>query len=424
MSVLFVEPSTSLIQAMGYLGEQSHNPDQCPDRNLMVDSNYPDISSFFAESERRIAKANRLRNHLYSVRLSFSRDEFDPMQAADQDLAFDLSKEFVESWLKEKKINRPYVIALQADGKSGLLHTHIYICNPGADGKGIPKGVSALKMQDLNDRVTREFMLKHDRSTAVQDKLMANKKQHDHNSMGASVGEQHYGKSKANAKAKENREYMKKALANALGLATSRQEFLRLIQQQSIYLNRRANKADDDLWLRQDGTFRKSLSFEYRGMPGRTATLLGLSLEQIDQRLKWNAKLKQNQNQNQKQLSVPIQHTHQHKPPKVKFHSLKLVKPKAKTAEKTVTKTVLPKPHLNLQELLNEKYRELIKINEQLSDPKLPKSKREYLEKIKPGVVQAVSELESAFFVGETQKEVWRRKKKERELEKESAPES
>lgn len=423
MSVLFVEPSTSLIQAMGYLGEQSHNPNQCPDRNLMVDSNYPDITSFFAESERRIAKANRLRNHLYSVRLSFSRDEFDPMQAADQDLAFDLSKEFVESWLKEKKINRPYVIALQADGKSGLLHTHIYICNPGADGKGIPKGVSALKMQDLNDKVTREFMLKHDRSTAVQDRLMANKKQHDHNSMGASIGDRHYGKSKANAKAKENREYMKKILANALSQATTRQEFLRLIQQRGIYLNRRANKADDDdLWLRQDGSFRKSLSFEYRGTPGRTATLLGLSLEQIDQRLKWNAKLKQNQNQ--KQLSVPIQHTHHHKRPKVKFHSLKLAKPKAKTAEKTVTKTVLPKPHLNLQELLNEKYRELIKINEQLSDPKLPKSKREYLEKIKPGVVQAVSELESAFFVGETKKEVWRRKKKERELEKESAPES
>ncbi|MDM8220995.1 hypothetical protein [Limosilactobacillus vaginalis] len=418
MSTLFVEPSASLFKALGYLAEQSHNPDQCPDRNLMVDSNCSDVSEFFAETERRIAKANRLRNHLYSVRLSFSKDEFDPTQATDQDLAFDLSKEFVESWLKEKNVNRPYVIALQADGKSGLLHTHIYICNPGADGKGIPKGVSALKMQDLNDRVTREFMLKHDRSTAVQDKLMANKKQHDHNSMGASVGDRHYGKSKANAKAVDNKEYMKKAMMSALKQATSRQEFLQLILQQNIYLNRDANKSSDDLWLRHDGGFRKSLSFEYRGTPARTATLLGLNLEQIDQQLKWNAKLKQNQKQ--KQLSVPIQHTHQHKRPKVKFHSLKLVKPKAKT----VTKTVLPKPHLNLQELLNEKYRELIKINEQLSDPKLPKSKREYLEKIKPGVVQAVSELESAFFVGETQKEVWRRKKKERELEKESAPES
>ena len=418
MSTLYVEPSASLFKAMQYLGEQSHNPDQCPDRNLMVDSNYSDVSEFFVETERRIAKANRLRNHLYSVRLSFSRDEFDPMQAADQDLAFDLSKEFVESWLKEKKINRPYVIALQADGKSGLLHSHIYVCNPGADGKGIPKGVSALKMQDLNDRVTREFMLKHDRSTAVQDKLMANKKQHDHNSMGASVGNRHYGKAKANAKAGDNKEYMKKIMLSALKQATSRQEFLQLILQQNIYLNRRANKTGNDLWLRQDGTFRKSLSFEYRGTPGRTATSLGLSLEQIDQQLKWNAKLKQNQKQ--KQLSVPIQHTHQHKQPKVKFHSLKLVKPKAKT----VTKTVLPKPHLNLQELLNEKYRELIKINEQLSDPKLPKAKREYLEKIKPSVVQAVGELESAFFVGETKKEVWRRKQKERELEKESAPES
>lgn len=422
MSTLYVEPSASLFKAMQYLGEQSHNPDQCPDRNLMVDSNYSDVSEFFVETERRIAKANRLRNHLYSVRLSFSRDEFDPTQATDQDLAFELSKEFVESWLKEKGINRPYIVALQADGKSGLLHSHIYICNPGADGKGIPKGVSALKMQDLNDKVTREFMLKHDRSTAVQDKLMANKKQHDHNSMGASTGDCHYGKSKANAKAKDNREYMKKALTNALAQATTRQAFLRLIQQRGIYLNRRANKEDSDLWLRLDGTFRKSLSIEYRGTPGRTTTLLGLNLEQIDQQLKWNAKLKQNQNQ--KQLSVPIQHAHQHKRSKVKFHSLKLVKPKAKVAEKTVTKTVLPKPHLNLQELLNEKYRELIKINEQLSDPKLPKSKREYLEKIKPGVVQAVSELESAFFVGETQKEVWRRKKKERELEKESAPES
>ena len=422
MSTLYVEPSASLFKAMQYLGEQSHNPDQCPDRNLMVDSNYSDVSEFFVETERRIAKANRLRNHLYSVRLSFSRDEFDPTQATDQDLAFELSKEFVESWLKEKGINRPYIVALQADGKSGLLHTHIYICNPGADGKGIPKGVSALKMQDLNDKVTREFMLKHDRSTAVQDRLMANKKQHDHNSMGASVGKQHYGKSKANAKAADNKEYMKKAMMSALKQATTRQAFLRLIQQRGIYLNRRANKEDSDLWLRLDGTFRKSLSFEYRGTPARTATLLGLSLEQIDQRLKWNAKLKQNQNQ--KQLSVPIQHTHQHKQPKVKFHSLKLVKPKAKTAEKTVTKTVLPKPHLNLQELLNEKYRELIKINEQLSDPKLPKAKREYLEKIKPGVVQAVGELESAFFVGETKKEVWRRKQKERELEKEAAPES
>lgn len=422
MSTLYVEPSASLFKAMQYLGEQSHNPDQCPDRNLMVDSNYSDVSEFFVETERRIAKANRLRNHLYSVRLSFSRDEFDPTQATDQDLAFELSKEFVESWLKEKGINRPYIVALQADGKSGLLHSHIYICNPGADAKGIPKGVSALKMQDLNDKVTREFMLKHDRSTAVQDKLMANKKQHDHNSMGASIGDRHYGKSKANAKAKENREYMKKALTNALAQATTRQAFLRLIQQRGIYLNRRANKEDSDLWLRLDGTFRKSLSFEYRGTPGRTTTLLGMDLEQIDQQLKWNAKLKQNQKQ--KQLSVPIQHTHQHKRPKVKFHSLKLVKPKAKTAEKTVTKTVLPKPHLNLQELLNEKYRELIKINDQLSDPKLPKAKREYLERIKPGVVQAVSELESAFFVGETKKEVWRRKQKERELEKEAAPES
>ena len=422
MSTLYVEPSASLFKTTQYLGEQSHNPDQCPDRNLMVDSNYSDVSEFFVETERRIAKANRLRNHLYSVRLSFSRDEFDPTQATDQDLAFELSKEFVESWLKEKGINRPYIVALQADGKSGLLHTHIYICNPGADGKGIPKGVSALKMQDLNDKVTREFMLKHDRSTAVQDRLMANKKQHDHNSMGASVGKQHYGKSKANAKAADNKEYMKKAMMSALKQATTRQAFLRLIQQRGIYLNRRANKEDSDLWLRLDGTFRKSLSFEYRGTPARTATLLGLSLEQIDQRLKWNAKLKQNQNQ--KQLSVPIQHTHQHKQPKVKFHSLKLVKPKAKTAEKTAAKTVLPRPHQNLQELLNEKYRELIKINEQLSDPKLPKAKREYLEKIKPGVVQAVGELESAFFVGETKKEVWRRKQKERELEKEAAPES
>ena len=422
MSTLYVEPSASLFKAMQYLGEQSHNPDQCPDRNLMVDSNYSDVSEFFVETERRIAKANRLRNHLYSVRLSFSRDEFDPTQATDQDLAFELSKEFVESWLKEKGINRPYIVALQADGKSGLLHSHIYICNPGADAKGIPKGVSALKMQDLNDKVTREFMLKHDRSTAVQDKLMANKKHHDHNSMGASIGDRHYGKSKANAKAVDNKEYMKKAMMSALKQATSRQEFLQLILQQNIYLNRDANKSSDDLWLRYDGGFRKSLSFEYRGTPGRTATLLGLNLEQIDQQLKWNAKLRQNQKQ--KQLSVPIQHAHQHKRSKVKFHSLKLVKPKAKTAEKTVTKTVLPKPHQNLQELLNEKYRELIKINEQLGDPKLPKAKREYLEKIKPSVVQAVGELESAFFVGETKKEVWRRKKKEMELEKESAPES
>ena len=50
MSTLYVEPSASLFKAMQYLGEQSHNPDQCPDRNLMVDSNYSDVSEFFVET--------------------------------------------------------------------------------------------------------------------------------------------------------------------------------------------------------------------------------------------------------------------------------------------------------------------------------------------------------------------------------------
>lgn len=292
MSTLFVEPSSSLKKAMSYLAEPSHNPAKTPNRNLMFASNYHDPTRFFLEAERRINKSSKTRNKIYSIRLSFTREEFNPNSSIDQYLALEASKAFTETWLESKKTNRPYLIALQSDGQSGLLHSHIFICNPGVNGQGIYKGVSALQMQDLNDKVMRKFMLDHDRSTKVQDKLMHAKKERDFNSMLDSDNAHKYGKSKMNSRSKEKKEKMTQALEIALHNAVDRKSFLRLTMQQGIYLSHRSNNLED-LWFRRDGTYRKSISFEYKGTTARSFSLLNMNLEEIDKQIRQNRDQKQ-----------------------------------------------------------------------------------------------------------------------------------
>lgn len=202
MSTLNAEWST-LMTAINYLGGMSHNPDVSPVRNLMMESNYSNPARFILETKRRVALANRTKHEICSIRLSFSRKEFDPEKIEDQNLAMLASKTFVDAWLKKKQINRPYLISLQADGESGLLHTHIYVCNPDANGKGIPHGFSALKMQDINDQVMHNFMIDHDREPGVQDELAKAKNKRDRNSTMASDRDHLYGRSKENPKFQE-----------------------------------------------------------------------------------------------------------------------------------------------------------------------------------------------------------------------------
>lgn len=393
MSTLYVEGSTSLKQALIYLSQPSHNPDKVLQRNLLVYTNCDDPTGFMIATEWRLSQS-QVKNQLYSIRLSFSKNEFDPNNHVDQFLAMDVSRTFTEAWLKYKKITRPYLIALQADGQGGLLHSHIYICNPGHDGNGIAKGVSALQMQDLNDKVMTKFMLDHGRSTKVQDELIKRKHQRDEN---ASVSARHgysYGKSKLNAKAEKNKKAMTKALHNALTHAVTKDDFIRLIQQQGIYLNRRDN---GDIWLRKDGTYRKSISLEYKGTKARTATLLHMDLKEIADQIDKNAEVTPHTTKSNSSYA-PEKSLHKH-----------LVNHK----ETTLPKTVSINGHksragsddssnlgfYNLKDLIRKKQAKLTNINSQLEDSQLSKEKRQQLMAVKRQILSEIGELESSLAV-------------------------
>lgn len=414
MSTLFVEPSTSVTKAMSYLSGESHNPDVSPIRNLMFKSNYSDAMRFFVETKRRMNKANRARNQIYSIRLSFSRNEFDAKDSTDQLQALELSKQFTEALLKKKNINRPYLVALQADGRSGLLHAHIYICNPGTDGKGIPKGLSALKLQDLNDRVTKDYMIDHDRSTSVQDRLIANKQNRDHNSVLAATGNHKYARSVKNEKAFDNRRSMQFLLQQALRVAVDREDFLRRLQQRGVYINQRANSSSDDLWLTDTGTFRKSISLEYKGTKARTTTLLGMNLEQIDQQLFKNLMAKRTQKQIEKwsklvdkNKTAPLKKRQADQQAK---QQTKVTQPRSakRPVKQQNNRPLFLRDYINQEELLNRKYQKLMAINQKLADSNLSDPVRQRLEVQHKKLVSEVADLESIVSVNQTQKSIQR----------------
>ena len=371
MSTLYVEGSTSLKRALIYLSEPSHNPDKVPQRNLLVYTNCDDPTGFMIATQWRISQS-QVKNQIYSIRLSFSRDEFDPSNYVDQYLAMDVTRAFTEEWLKSKNIMRPYLIALQADGQSGLLHSHIYICNPGDNGEGISKGVSALQMQDLNDKVMTKFMRDHGRSTEIQDELIKRKRLRDKNAEGSARRGYSYGKSKLNAKAKANKETMTKVLQESLSKAVSKEQFIFLIRQQGIYLNRRAN-GSDDLWLRKDGKYRKSISLEYKGTKARTATLLRMDLKEIADQIDKNAQV--GHISKVKDQYVPDKDLH--KPHQNVRKSVVMRKINLKNVPKNTTVgDNTPNPAFySLKDLIGKNQAKLAAINKQLENNLLTKEK-------------------------------------------------
>ena len=401
MSTLYVEGSTSLKRALIYLSEPSHNPDKVPQRNLLVYTNCDDPTGFMIATQWRISQS-QVKNQIYSIRLSFSRDEFDPSNYVDQYLAMDVTRAFTEEWLKSKNIMRPYLIALQADGQSGLLHSHIYICNPGDNGEGISKGVSALQMQDLNDKVMTKFMRDHGRSTEIQDELIKRKRLRDKNAEGSARRGYSYGKSKLNAKAKANKETMTKVLQESLSKAVSKEQFIFLIRQQGIYLNRRAN-GSDDLWLRKDGKYRKSISLEYKGTKARTATLLRMDLKEIADQIDKNAQV--GHISKVKDQYVPDKDLH--KPHQNVRKSVVMRKINLKNVPKNTTvgdNTPTP-AFYSLKDLIGKNQAKLAAINKQLENNLLTKEKRQQLLASKQQISSEIGELESTLTVATTKQQ-------------------
>ena len=401
MSTLYVEGSTSLKRALIYLSEPSHNPDKVPQRNLLVYTNCDDPTGFMIATQWRISQS-QVKNQIYSIRLSFSRDEFDPSNYVDQYLAMDVTRAFTEEWLRSKNIMRPYLIALQADGQSGLLHSHIYICNPGDNGEGISKGVSALQMQDLNDKVMTKFMRDHGRSTEIQDELIKRKRLRDKNAEGSARRGYSYGKSKLNAKAKANKETMTKVLQESLSKAVSKEQFIFLIRQQGIYLNRRAN-GSDDLWLRKDGKYRKSISLEYKGTKARTATLLRMDLKEIADQIDKNAQV--GHISKVKDQYVPDKDLH--KPHQNVRKSVVMRKINLKNVPKNTTVgDNTPNPAFySLKDLIGKNQAKLAAINKQLENNLLTKEKRQQLLASKQQISSEIGELESTLTVATTKQQ-------------------
>ena len=401
MSTLYVEGSTSLKRALIYLSEPSHNPTKVPQRNLLVYTNCDDPTGFMIATQWRISQS-QVKNQIYSIRLSFSRGEFDPSNHIDQYQALDVTRTFTEEWLKSKNIMRPYLIALQADGQSGLLHSHIYICNPGDNGEGISKGVSALQMQDINDKVMTKFMLDHGRSTEIQDELIRHKRLRDKNAEGSARRGYSYGKSKLNAKAKANKETMTKALQESLSKAVSKEQFIFLIRQQEIYLNRRSN-GSDDLWLRKDGKYRKSISLEYKGTKARTATLLHMDLKEIAYQIDKNAQAEHISKV--KDQYVPDKDLH--KPHQNVRKSVVMRKINLKNVPKNTTVgDNTPNPAFySLKDLIGKNQAKLAAINKQLENNLLTKEKRQQLLASKQQISSEIGELESTLTVATTKQQ-------------------
>ena len=401
MSTLYVEGSTSLKRALIYLSEPSHNPTKVPQRNLLVYTNCDDPTGFMIATQWRISQS-QVKNQIYSIRLSFSRGEFNPSNYVDQYQALDVTRAFTEEWLKSKNIMRPYLIALQADGQGGLLHSHIYICNPGEDGSGIPKGVSALRMQDLNDKVMTKFMIDHGRSTEIQDELIKRKRFRDKNAEGSARRGYSYGKSKLNAKAKANKETMTKVLQESLSKAVSKEQFIFLIRQQGIYLNRRAN-GSDDLWLRKDGKYRKSISLEYKGTKARTTTLLNMDLKEIADQIDKNAQA--GHISKVKDQYVPDKDLH--KPHQNVRKSVVMRKINLKNVPKNTTVgDNTPNPAFySLKDLIGKNQAKLAAINKQLENNLLTKEKRQQLLASKQQISSEIGELESALAVTTTKQQ-------------------
>ena len=128
------------------------------------------------------------------------------------------------------------------------------------------------------------------RDVTVQRELQAKKQAEDDRSVANAVGNSKYGHYHSKDDAKKNREYKTSVLLHALLSATSRAEFNRYLIQRNIKINRQSNDNAGG-WLRKDGRLKDSLSLVYDHTHLKTKTALGLTLEQIDEKLANNARV-------------------------------------------------------------------------------------------------------------------------------------
>ncbi|MBC2135332.1 relaxase/mobilization nuclease domain-containing protein [Listeria innocua] len=139
MVVSSIKPIKKSVGAyQNYIFGQPHNGKK--ERNLIVlgVGNCENMSSNnmseVLKLEREAFPSKTRKNDAYTLVIAFS-DELDPNNSNDWKKAGNITKEIVEAAYP----NRSAMIAVQKDGKSGLLHTHVLLNNVDAEGKALRK---------------------------------------------------------------------------------------------------------------------------------------------------------------------------------------------------------------------------------------------------------------------------------------------
>lgn len=293
----------SISAQMSYLDAEAHHADDyVNERNLVMsasDHNRPQFvkRQMTAYISRQSA---RTKVEAYQIRQSFSLKELDYRNEKDRQTANKLGQELANAINKANGTNYPFIVATQADGKSHLLHNHIIFCNADKHGKPIPHGLSWFKIADLNDQITSKSKDLH---FDEQSKLKNQKEKSDNNSIADSSLDHKFGKSAKNND-KPSTDDFKTIVNDALNKATSRNEFMRLLRLQRVYIAQRRGK--EDQWEKANGELKQSISLQYGTMHKRTKSLTGLTLNQMEQRFKLN---KQKQQRLQRTESHKVQET-------------------------------------------------------------------------------------------------------------------
>lgn len=273
-------------------------------RNLMIYNSanpaepFNSVDGFpYLVQEAKRSASGSLKNDVYTIRQSFDDSELNYNNSLDVQIANELGRDLAEEFLRKRGIQRYYAVFTQADGQSHHLHNHIIIINPDYLGRAISKGVSFHEIADLNDQVVLAGLRANGRDTTIQRGLQSKKQTEDSRSIANAIGNRKYGHYHSDSDAKKNREYMTTVLQHALSSATSRAEFNRYLIQHNIQINRQSNDNAGG-WLRKDGRLKDSLSLVYDHTHLKTKTALGLSLEQIDQKLADNTRVPLNSGSN------------------------------------------------------------------------------------------------------------------------------
>lgn len=293
----------SLSAQMAYLDAETHHADDyVSERNLVVTGSNHNRPQFVKRQMTAYVsrQSARAKVEAYQIRQSFSLKELDYRNEKDRQIANKLGQELAEAINKANGTNYPFIVATQADGKSHLLHNHIIFCNADEHGKPIPHGLSWFKVADLNDQITSKSKNLH---FDEQSKLRNQKQKSDNNSIADSPLDRKFGKSAKNND-KPSTDDFKTIVNDALNKATSRNEFMRLLRLQRVYIAQRRGK--EDQWEKANGELKQSISLQYGTMHKRTKSLTGLTLNQMEQRFKLN---KQKQQRLQRTESHKVQET-------------------------------------------------------------------------------------------------------------------